>query len=131
MGNLYLGGYGMKDNSYWWMRADGKYSEVARDYWTTENTDAAYPRLTTTNGDNNYRYSDFWMYKKDRFNLARVQLTYALPESLFKDSFIRGVDVFVGGSNLLTIAKEREILEMNVGSAPQMRSYNIGFKASF
>ena len=71
------------------------------------------------------------MYKKDRFNLARVQLTYALPESLFKDSFIRGVDVFVGGSNLLTIAKEREILEMNVGSAPQMRSYNIGFKASF
>ena len=131
MGNLYLGGYGMKENSYWWMRGDGKYSEAARDYWTTENTDAAYPRLTTTNGDNNYRYSDFWMYKKDRFNLARVQLTYALPESLFKDSFIRGVDVFVGGSNLLTIAKEREILEMNVGSAPQMRSYNIGFKASF
>lgn len=134
MGNLYLGGHGMKDNSYYWLRGTGKYSEIARDTWTQENTTAQYPRLTTTNGDNNFRSSDFWMYKTDRFNLRKVQITYTLPESLFANSFakfVKGLDVFVGGNNLLTIAKERKILEMNVGSAPQNRYYNIGLKASF
>ena len=36
MGNLYIGGYGMKDNSYYWVKGDGKYSEVVRNRWTPE-----------------------------------------------------------------------------------------------
>jgi hypothetical protein len=35
------------------------------------------------------------------------------------------------GANLLTISKNREVLEMNIGSAPQTRYYNIGVKATF
>ena len=134
LGNLYLGGYGMKDNTYYWMRGQGKYSEIARDTWTPQNTGAAYPRLTTTNGDNNYRYSDFWMYKTDRFNLRKVQLTYSICGGVFENTFakfIKGIDVYVTANNLLTLAKERKILEMNVGSAPQTRYYSIGFKAMF
>ena len=134
LGNLYLGGHGMKDNSYYWMRGTGKYSEIARDTWTPENTGAAYPRLTTSNGDNNYRTSDFWMYSNDRFNLRKVQLTYSIPGTVFENSFakfVKGIDVYVSGNSLLTIAKERKILEMNVGSAPQTRYYSIGFKAMF
>ena len=134
LGNLYLGGYGMKDNTYYWMRGQGKYSEIARDTWTPQNTGAAYPRLTTTNGDNNYRYSDFWMYKTDRFNLRKVQLTYNICGGVFENTFakfIKGIDVYVSANNQLTIAKERKILEMNVGSAPQTRYYSIGFKAMF
>ena len=134
LGNLYLGGYGMKDNTYYWMRGQGKYSEIARDTWTPQNTGAAYPRLTTTNGDNNYRSSDFWMYKTDRFNLRKVQLTYNISGGVFENTFakfIKGIDVFVSANNLLTIAKERKILEMSVGSAPQTRYYSIGFKAMF
>ena len=134
MGNLYLGGHGMKDNSYYWMRGTAKYSEIARDTWTPENPNAQYPRLSTTNGDNNYRYSDFWMYSNDRFNLRKVQLTYSFPEKVFANTFakfVKGLDVYVSGSNLLTIAKEKDILERNVGSAPQTRYYSIGLKASF
>ncbi len=134
LGNLYLGGHGMKDTSYFWMPGSSKYSEIARETWTPENTSAAYPRLTTTNGDNNYRYSDFWMYKNDRFNLRKVQLTYSIPASAFENSFakfVKGIDVFVSGNSLLTIAKERKLLEMNVGSAPQNRYYSIGLKAIF
>lgn len=74
------------------------------------------------------------MYKNDRFNLRKLQVTYSLPGSLFENSFakfVKGIDVFIGANNLLTIAKERKILEMNVGSAPQTRYYNIGFKAMF
>ena len=134
LGNLYLGGHGMKDNSYYWMRGTGKYSEIARDTWTPENPGAAYPRLTTSNGDNNYRTSDFWMYSNDRFNLRKVQLTYSIPGTVFENSFakfVKGIDVYVSGNSLLTIAKERKILEMNVGRAPETRYYSIGFKAMF
>ncbi len=132
MGDLLLGGYGMKNSSYWWISGTAKYSEVVRNAWTPETAaTATYPRLTTGNAENNLRYSDYWLYSTDQFKLSRVQVTYTLPESLFEGTFIRGLDVYVGGSNLLTIAKERKILEMNIGSSPQTRSYNIGFKASF
>ena len=135
MGNLYLGGHGIKNSSYFWMPGSAKYSEVARQCWTPETAEvAAYPRLTTTNGDNNYRYTDFWMYKNDRFQLRKVQLTYSFPASVFENSFakfVKGLDVYFSANDLLTIAKERKLLEMNVGSAPQTRYYSIGFKASF
>lgn len=131
MGNFYLGGHGMKNSSYYWMPGTSKYSEIARDTWTPENKNALYPRLTTTNGANNYRNSDFWMYSTDRFNLRKVQLTYTMPKSILGNGVVKALDIFVGGDNLLTIAPEREILEMNVGSAPQTRYYSIGLSASF
>ena len=35
------------------------------------------------------------------------------------------------GNSLLTVAKEKEILEINVGSAPQNRFYQIGASVKF
>ncbi len=132
MGNLYLGSHGMKNNSYYWMPGTAKYSEIARECWTPETAATArYPRLTTTSGANNYRNSDFWMYNSSRFNLRKVQLTYSFAEQLLRNTFIHGLDVYVSADNLLTIAKERKYLEMNVGSAPQTRFYAIGLKATF
>ena len=131
MGNLYLGGHGMKDNSYYWMSGDSKYSEIARNRWTPETAaTATYPRLTTTNGANNLRTSDFWIYKNDRFNLSQVQLTYAMPQNVLRGTFIKGLSFFANANNLLMIAKERKVLEMNVGSAPQTRFYQLGFKGT-
>lgn len=132
MGNGYFGGYGLKNNSYYWVRSDNKYSEVVRNRWTeSTQATATYPRLTTTNGDNNFRSSDFWLYKTDRFTLAQVQLTYDIPEKALQGTFVKGLSMYFGGYNLLTISKEREYLEMNVGRAPQMRFYNIGLRGTF
>ncbi|MDR1003421.1 MAG: SusC/RagA family TonB-linked outer membrane protein [Prevotellaceae bacterium] len=133
MMNGYFGGYGIKDNTnYYWINGEDKYSEVVRDRWTPATAaTATYPRLTTTSGDNNFRISDFWMYKSDRLNLAQIQLTYDLPRQLLQGTFVRGISVYLGGYNLLTIAKERKALELNVGSAPQTRFYNLGVKATF
>jgi TonB-linked SusC/RagA family outer membrane protein len=132
LGTGYFGGYAMKDNSYFWIYGDRKYSELARDRWTEETKETAtYPRLTTQNGQNNFRNSDFWLYKADRFNLAKVQITYDLPKSLLQKFFLHDISVYVSGSDLLTLAKEREILEMNITSAPQTRFYNFGVKALF
>lgn len=132
MGLLRAGAYGMKNNSYFWVDGEDKYSEIVRNRWTEETkATATYPRLTTASADNNFRSSDFWMYSTNRFDLARVQLSYDLNGVLKKGSFLHELGVYVNGSNLITIAPNRDIMELNIGSAPQTRFYNIGVKAAF
>jgi hypothetical protein len=46
-------------------------------------------------------------------------------------SLVRELGVYVSGFNLLTIAENRELMEMNIGSAPQTRMFNVGIKALF
>jgi TonB-linked SusC/RagA family outer membrane protein len=127
-----FGGTSMKSGSYYWVYGNGKYSSVVRDSWTeaTKNT-AAYPRLTTLSGDNNFRNSDFWTYSADYFNLSKIQLTYTVPERFFKNSYLKGLNLFVSGFDLLTISENKDIMELNVGSSPQTRFYNLGVKAVF
>ena len=127
-----FGGKAVKNNSYWWVDETDKYSAVVRGRWTPATAaTATYPRLTTMSGANNFTTSDFWTYSTSRFDLAKVQLTYDFPKSLFAGSFVKGLSVYASGNSLLTIAKERELLEMNVGSAPQARFYNLGVQVMF
>lgn len=119
-------------DSYYWMGNTSKYSAIARECWTAENPNAKYPRLTTGSTANNYCISDFWLYDFNVFSLDKVQLTYDLPASLFKeDGLVKSLSTYVSGAGLLTIAKEREYIEMNAGGAPMARFYNIGLKATF
>lgn len=132
LGTGSFGGYGMKNNLYYWVYGDRKYSEVVRGRWTEETKETAtYPRLTTKSGDNNFQNSDFWLFDTSQFNLSQVQLTYDFPKSVFYKTFVSDLSLYVSGSDLLKIAKERKLLEMNVGRAPQTRLFNIGFKAVF
>lgn len=132
---LCTGSYGakaFKNNTYWWVYGDRKYSEVVRGRWTEATKDVAtYPRLTTQSSDNNFQNSDFWLYKTNRFNLEKIQLTYDFSTHFLRNSFIHGLSAYVSGAGLLTIAKERKLLEMNIASAPQTRFYNLGVKATF
>ena len=126
-----FGGHGVKNNSYWWIDGEDKYSAVVRDRWTPQTAETAlYPRLTTQSGANNNTTSDFWIYSTNRFDLAKVQLTYDFPKTMM-GKVVKGLQLYLSGNSLLTIAKERKLLEMNVGSAPQARFYNFGVKATF
>lgn len=127
------GGIGFKNSSYYWVRGLSKYSEPVLNRWTEETANTAtYPRLTTTGSNNNFQNSTFWIYKNNRFNLNRIQFTYDLNEHLFQNSSVLNrMSVYVNGDNLLVISKERKMMETNIGSAPQMRFYNLGVKAFF
>jgi TonB-linked SusC/RagA family outer membrane protein len=132
MGNGYFGSKGMKNNSYYWVRGENKYSEVVRNRWTEATKETAtYPRLTTTSGDNNFRSSDFWMFDYSFFSLSHLQLTYDMPKSVLTGNFVKELSFYFGAYNLLVISKEQKYLEMNVGSSPQTRFYNLGLKAVF
>ena len=131
MGSGQTGAVAFKNNSYYWNRGTSKFSEIVMGRWTEETKGTAtYPRLSTSNGDNNFRNSTFWMYKNNVFRLSNVQLTYDFPTDTFNGTFIRGLSLYCGGSNLLTIAKEREYMEMSLG-APQYRNFYLGIKAAF
>lgn len=126
------GGKAFKNGPYNWVYGDVKYSEVVRGRWTPETASTAtYPRLTTQGGELNFVNSDFWMYSTDAFYLDKVQLTYDLPSSLFRDKFVKGLQVYVNGNSLATISKERKQLERNVGATPQCRVYTLGVKVDF
>ena len=132
LGTGNVGGQNLKKSSYYWISGEDKYSKVVRGRWTEETAaTATYPRLTTGNGNNNFVNSDFWMYKSNRFDLAKMQLTYDFPASMLKGKLVKALSVYASGANLLTISKEREHFETNVGSAPQTRFYNFGVKATF
>lgn len=126
------GTYGMKDSSYYWVYGDRKYSEEVVNRWTFETArTATYPRLTTQSGTNNFRSSDFWLYKANRFDLAKVQLTYDLPTRYLGHTWVRALKVYVSGDNLLTFSGERKLMEMNIGVTPQCRYFNLGAKIQF
>jgi hypothetical protein len=127
------GGDAMKSGSYFWVTGDGKYSELVLNRWTPATAaTATYPRLSSLQNANNFRNSDFWMYKTDRFNLSKVQLTYTLPDQIFgSKSFVSGLMLYVAGANLYTFSKNRELLELTIGNTPQFRYYNAGLRAKF
>ena len=131
-----FGGNAIKDDTYNWVYGERKYSDVVRGAWTAEKFKngemISYPRLTTQSPDNNFRTSDYWMYKTDRLDLARVQITYDFSKSLFgPKSIVKGLQIYANGNSLLTIAGERDQMERNVDSSPQTRSFTLGAKVEF
>ncbi len=131
-----LGSFGghslLNSNSYYKMVGENKYTAAARDAWTPETAaTATLPRLTTGNGANNYVASDFWMYDTDRFDIDKIQLTYDFPKTLVHGPIVKALQLYISADDLVTFGKNREILERNVGSAPQSRFYNIGAQVTF
>lgn len=127
-----FGAQAVKSSSYYWVYGDRKYSAEVRNRWTPETAETAtYPRLTTTNGANNFQTSDFWMYNTDRFEIAKVQLTYDMPGRWFSGKVVKGLSAYASVSNLCTIGKHHRIMELSTGSAPQTRWFNIGANIKF
>ena len=131
-----FGGNAIKNDTYNWVYGERKYSDVVRGAWTAEKVKngemISYPRLTTQSPDNNFRTSDYWMYKTDRLDLTRVQITYDFSKSLFgPKSIVKGLQIYANGNSLLTIAGERDQMERNVDSSPQTRSFTLGAKVEF
>ena len=125
-----FGGMGIKQNN--WVYGEDKYSDVVLNRWTPETASTAtYPRLTTEGGELNFVTSDFWTYSTSAVRLNRVQVTYDFPRNIFNDGFVKGLQVYLSGTDLLTIAGERKYMETAFGSSPYTRSFNLGCKVNF
>ena len=132
LGNGQFGAYAMANGGYYFMSGNAKYSVNARGRWTPETAaTATHPRLTaeTATSPNSFA-STFWMYSTDRFNIRKVQLTYDFPSTMFDGKWVKALSIYLSGNDLLTISKNRKIMETAVGYAPQTRFYNLGVKVT-
>jgi TonB-linked SusC/RagA family outer membrane protein len=138
--SLYVSGLGrsgadayIPNNGYFRPRAQQKYSEYIIDkHWTPATAaTATLPRLTTTDAVNNNQNSTFWLFRNDYLNLGKVQLTYNFPEEAFRSLPMKGLALYLRGTDLLTLSEYNEIRDLNIGGRPYMRSFSLGLNVSF
>jgi TonB-linked SusC/RagA family outer membrane protein len=102
------------------------------DYWTPENTDATYPRITDGGfNENNYKYSDFWMRSGNHLRLRNVNLSYTLPKFGKGPSSFKDITIFATGNNLLVFKTYTEEFDPQMQSStgwyyPQLKSFTFG-----
>ncbi len=119
----------INQNEYDWNFGNRKYSEVTLNRWTPQTAETAtYPRLTTTNGANNFRSSTFWLKDNSLLQLSAVQLSYNFN---FQEKSIKTLKLFFKGNNLLNVGPNAERINLNVNGEPKFRFYTLGLIGGF
>lgn len=79
------------------------------DFWTPENTNAQYPRLMSSTGDNNnnnYASSDFWLLDGSYIRMKDFQFGYDFKYKLLKKvEWLSRCKVGISGQNIFTISE--------------------------
>jgi TonB-linked SusC/RagA family outer membrane protein len=105
------------------------------DYWTPENTNAEFPRISDGGfNDNNYKVSDFWSRNGKHIRFKNINLSYALPK-FNKNSAFDEIKFFCTGQNLFVIKNFDEDFDPQTGSGlgwyyPQTKSITFGINVS-
>ena len=100
---------------------------IANDHWSpsNQNPDAAYPRLTKYDNNNNSAGSSYWLRDASFLKLKNAEIGYSF----------KAMRVYLSGVNLLTFSKFKLWdPEMGGGSAmkyPTQRTFNIGVQLTF
>jgi hypothetical protein len=121
----------------WYANYDNSPLYLVQQSWTPDNTDATYPRLSTTSASyaNNYRVSDFWMRDGAYLRLKNVTLGYKLPPALTRKINVNKLRIFVSGGNLLTFTEfkylDPESTNVVPGYYPQQRNITFGVDLAF
>ncbi|MGB5418495.1 SusC/RagA family TonB-linked outer membrane protein [Algibacter sp.] len=119
-------------NNYYSVNGNAKYSEVVLGRWTPETANTAtFPRLSSQNNSNNFQTSSFWLYDNAYFQINRAQLTYEFDDNLSNKLGMEDLSINLQGTNLLEIAKNKDIRQLRIGSAPLTRAFTLGVRASF
>ncbi len=120
------------NNSYYWVKGEDKYSAVVLDrYHPVNNPTGTYPRLTTTQGSNNFINSTFWLQDASFFRLKNVELSYTFRVM----RTLRQLRLYVRGTNLLALSKEKnldpELLNAGVTNYPNYTTVTGGLTVTF
>lgn len=137
--SVFFQGVGKQDiylqgDAGWAFLNAGSMQEWHKDFWTPENLDATYPRLSTGSAGNNFQPSAFWVYGAQYMRLRNLTLGYTVP---LKKS-IKKLRVYASGQNLFTVfddlPKGWDPMTPN-GTAgqlyPVVTSYNAGVNVTF
>jgi len=120
-------------NDIYAFQNNGTVGEIALNRWTPATAaTATYPRLTTLNDDNNYRYSTLWQRDGSFLKMRNVEFGYTLPKSVISKLLLSTARVFVNGTNLLAFDKLEGYRDAEIGIGyPATKSVSVGLKVQF
>jgi hypothetical protein len=99
-------GFSQWDNYYWYGMPLVGDRNITVDYyenrWTTENSAAKYPALTSRSNPNNEQPSTLWYHDASFLKLRNVELYYNFPQSMLEKINVRALKLSVKGENLYT-----------------------------
>ncbi len=108
------------------------------DSWTSTNTGASLPRLTTSNGyPQNFQTSSFWVRDASYLRLKNVQVSYSFPSKWLSKAGIDVLKVFVNAQNYLTFSNfkfsdpERNLTRADLIEYPNAKTISAGLNVSF
>lgn len=110
------------------------------DYWTAENPNASYPRLTSNPMPNNLQTSSYWIQSAAYLRLKSINVAYSLPTAWVSKAKLEAVRVFISGQNLVTWTKllydpelgnNTSYLPNSAWTYPQQKVYSIGVNLTF
>jgi TonB-linked SusC/RagA family outer membrane protein len=119
---------------------NANYSTAALDRWTGEGTSNTFPRLTTSDDNQNFsNMSDFYLEDGDYIRLKIVQLGYSLPTDIINKAGLQKLRLYVSAENLLTLTKYTgydpeiggNVFGIDRGYYPQARTFYFGANLQF
>lgn len=119
---------------YWPLINNTTISQYAYDNrWTTDNTDAKYPRLSSQSNDNNYRTNTIWVEDRSFLKLRNIEVYYNFPEKIMEATrFMKGARLYVRGTDLFSIDNmEVSDPESYGATCPLTRSVVAGLAITF
>ena len=108
--------------------------------WTGEGTSNDYPRLSTSDPNNNFSNpSDFYLEDGDYFRIKTFQIGYTLPSSLTEKISLQKARFYVSANNLITFTKYTgydpeiggNIMGVDRAFYPQARTLMAGINIGF
>ncbi len=108
---------------------------LVEDSWTPENTDARYPRLSSTARQNNAVASTWWLINGEYLRLKNLTIGYDVPESVLKHTPFSRFNIYVSGTNVLTFSHfkylDPESPSIAAGYYPQPATWSLGLNVNF
>lgn len=102
---------------------------TAGDYWTEENPDAYFARLSFTNNWQNYQTSTRYLQNAAYGRLKSLMIGYSLPKNIIGKIGLQKVRVYLQGENLLTITPMKKWADPEIlgnMTYPLQKKYTIG-----
>lgn len=125
------------------MSTTNSLGQDVRERWRKEGDVTTFPMLRYGDKMENFRASDFNLEDASYTRLKDVTLSYRIPSKNLRKTFIKGFNVYISGTNLLTwsnysgydpevnTSTNPFIRGIDNGSFPKNRTYNLGIDLSF
>ena len=105
IGNQQINVYDVKSQTDFWSINETGSNKGTRllNAWSPTNPTSTIPALTSTNRNNENRFSTYFIENGAYMKLRNLQLGYNLPRNISQKIHVNNVNVYVSGQNLVTI----------------------------